>query len=778
MATMAVVERRFSHEHLDRRTHQVASESSYRRRSHVPLRRGDACLMCRAKKLKCSATKPACDQCIKRKDKCIYDSVRPASRVEKLERKLAEIEAADLQAAFAVRRHSGNGLPGQHDRYDATGFQSGFQTYQFLDPNNSNLPYSIFHSADTSASSTSPEETAAETPSLVDISTLEGQWWAPPGAYGSTAAPWDTSNLDLSTWGNRFPPAPMPSATLDVNAAVAALGLTPALPTAGTPAAHTPQSSSAAVDPLAALGGLNFDTSLATNIMGYPAWVEPPPTGQSADWINLPLSVPGKTRLEESDISQAARDYLLELFFSSPRQQFGSEVFTEAQFRAKLTLPPAQQQHPCLLFAMYGLAANTSFIPGVRGLSDSLMRMALERVEQSVRECDRVLDAINAIKVMIKCLVVDVRQGGGHGVEVYDLLMRGVGLVKSCKLDQIKSSTWTGQERAEDWPILGPPKDQWDLVERIHAFWGIWANERASTMMLSWRPILDDAFISTPLPWRAEDYFDGTISSAKDLRIMDAYLLPERGQALHYAFGSVMIAVHLCARAKYLRTERPEAARTLADLARRPRDYCAPARDEYPAAYKEIMGMVEYFSSTLPRAAVVSAGEHPSIAEQRLSTNEGLLLSARLHLHNSGHAADRPQALAAAHDIASMVPIWGERVCRSAPGGEQSHSTVRNRYGVAGPYGTMAWFWATDVLVRSARELRAEADAGAGTDADSPALDHADRAARRAEADQCVASIATIAETLRALGIGWGEGARGDERGADVEGLTGGAGAV
>ncbi len=46
--------------------------------------------MCRAKKLKCSATKPMCDQCSKRKDRCVYDAVRPASRVEKLERKLGE----------------------------------------------------------------------------------------------------------------------------------------------------------------------------------------------------------------------------------------------------------------------------------------------------------------------------------------------------------------------------------------------------------------------------------------------------------------------------------------------------------------------------------------------------------------------------------------------------------------------------------------------------------------------------------------------------------------
>lgn len=70
--------------------------------------------MCRAKKLvsliktvesrladekKCSATKPACDQCSKRQDRCVYDAIRPASRVEKLEKKLAEMEEQENQNA-------------------------------------------------------------------------------------------------------------------------------------------------------------------------------------------------------------------------------------------------------------------------------------------------------------------------------------------------------------------------------------------------------------------------------------------------------------------------------------------------------------------------------------------------------------------------------------------------------------------------------------------------------------------------------------------------------
>lgn len=39
---------------------------------------------------KCSARKPSCDQCSKRNDSCVYDTARPATRVQKLEAKLGK----------------------------------------------------------------------------------------------------------------------------------------------------------------------------------------------------------------------------------------------------------------------------------------------------------------------------------------------------------------------------------------------------------------------------------------------------------------------------------------------------------------------------------------------------------------------------------------------------------------------------------------------------------------------------------------------------------------
>ncbi|KAJ9098881.1 hypothetical protein QFC19_006219 [Naganishia cerealis] len=57
----------------------------------APLRRGDACLFCRKRKLRCDALKPSCNQCIKAKrESCEYDHGKPKSKVKILEAKIGK----------------------------------------------------------------------------------------------------------------------------------------------------------------------------------------------------------------------------------------------------------------------------------------------------------------------------------------------------------------------------------------------------------------------------------------------------------------------------------------------------------------------------------------------------------------------------------------------------------------------------------------------------------------------------------------------------------------
>lgn len=59
---------------------------------------------------KCSGSKPACENCSKRGDRCIYDHARPATRVEKLKKQLEERDEAErrLQGSRPERSSSGS----------------------------------------------------------------------------------------------------------------------------------------------------------------------------------------------------------------------------------------------------------------------------------------------------------------------------------------------------------------------------------------------------------------------------------------------------------------------------------------------------------------------------------------------------------------------------------------------------------------------------------------------------------------------------------------------
>ncbi|OCF34322.1 hypothetical protein I316_03836 [Kwoniella heveanensis BCC8398] len=74
-----------------------------------PLRRGDACLYCRKRRIRCSADKPTCQHCAKTGRECIYDSGKPVSRVKQLEEKVAELETLLKSGIASAGNGNGNG---------------------------------------------------------------------------------------------------------------------------------------------------------------------------------------------------------------------------------------------------------------------------------------------------------------------------------------------------------------------------------------------------------------------------------------------------------------------------------------------------------------------------------------------------------------------------------------------------------------------------------------------------------------------------------------------
>ena len=107
----------------------------------APLKRGDACLYCRKRRIRCSATKPSCDHCTKLKRPCVYDTGKPVSRVKQLEDKVAELEDM-LRAGPAVANVLANDAAGAPTSVR----QHGSASTDFAVPSNDSVDISMLDS--------------------------------------------------------------------------------------------------------------------------------------------------------------------------------------------------------------------------------------------------------------------------------------------------------------------------------------------------------------------------------------------------------------------------------------------------------------------------------------------------------------------------------------------------------------------------------------------------------------------------------------------------------
>lgn len=236
------------------------------------------------------------------------------------------------------------------------------------------------------------------------------------GAVTSVAQPDPAVQLDNLPW-------PLLSASNDAS-------------TMWGPAGYTPGDHSS-IDPLAGLNvdNINMDPSqlvfpphFASQSLNqqehqlYPfANQTPSSTDQAGSDVLQQMTSHGSGPLTEKDFSQPARDYLLDLFFSPPRPQASTEVWSEAQFKSRMALPGRQQPHPCLLFGIYTLAASASYIPSVRALADPLYAIACAKLEEAISQEDRLLDAINTTKMLAKWLFTRARP-----LDAYSMSWRSV----------------------------------------------------------------------------------------------------------------------------------------------------------------------------------------------------------------------------------------------------------------------------------------------------------------------------------------------------------------
>ncbi|WVQ73976.1 hypothetical protein IAR50_003557 [Cryptococcus sp. DSM 104548] len=758
----------------------------------APLRRGDACLRCRAKKLKCNANKPECDQCSKRADSCVYDIGRPATRIEKLEAELAQLDDSTTTAPSENRPSTSS-----YESSNSQGLVTPYTTAPASNSSNS-LPYvhETMYSHPYRGSGTPDPAAGLYTRQVLGI----------PGEMGYAATTGSSPDFGAGTgkamdggYGDHFrgwtwPPAGLGlnwNSTQQVQAAspgyVAPLGQSPFTVPHGTGSAGESnywsptrggQENGAAAGG-GAVGGLGLgDDGLARMSMSslgtYPTQMDftfanrpsvstplpiapqrqtslpaipgfmglPPPT--QAETAVAKDDKPPEKELTEGDVSQSARDYLLNLFFcpDPPRCRFGSECFTEAQFHHRLSLPPACQPHPALLFSMYTIAASTSYIPAIKRLEGSLYGIAVGLVERALREVEkpgegqgegqggregrgvgegeqgrRLVDVVNASKNLSKWLFTK-----GRDLEGFVWSSKAISLAVACELHKIPSSNLQENQSKSSDSLLPPPRTQWELCERIHAFWSAWGNERARRLRTPWPSLLRDEMIITPLPRPPDDYLNGTILQVPDITIRTLYTAPLKNdpRPLNSLYSFLFASLHLFHRASTVSNreiESPMSYRLLAALDGEGVGERSP-REAYPDVCAEIEGMCEWVEGVMPGRWNVRASSPGQGGEgEREGEGEGwkdqdapvislLLICTRIHLLSAAHQADHQNFLQLVDRASDLVGKWMDKMAAAEKEGQGRRGSValgskgscRNKHGLCGPYRASLFEYVVDKL--------------------------------------------------------------------------------
>nr|ODN93023.1 hypothetical protein L204_05202 [Cryptococcus depauperatus CBS 7855] len=724
-----------------------------------PLKRGDACLRCRAKKLKCSATKPVCDQCAKRRDNCVYDSTRPATGMKELDVRLAaqmeedSDEQRPLNSSYASSMSLGLGTP-----CHPIGQDNGlvFIGESFHDHSTGVLPspdpQSLFSHPSLRLSHDMP---MSSSPALLDPpSKLKRQ-----GEVNDFVAwQWPSRGLGLYDWSSQ-----------PIDPSVLAEEASPSAPTTVTQSPYMTQriqtSGKHYWSPTAAPQGIlvNHDMnhveqstvdshgnmidhagprvdSNGMNVSREKRIIEMNPTTvdsfidklciqrkqflskqslylqQSISSGKNSLLLPPRDRLlTEKDITQSARNYLLDLFFYSdpPRNQFGSEPFTQTQFYSKLLLPPEQQPHPALLFSMYTLAASVSYIPAIRYLAESLFEITKQKLDDGIRTGDRLVDIINGSKNISKWLYER-----GRLLEGYEWASRSISLCLACKLHEIPSSVFiepgedTVDEKGPLKELLPPPKDQWELCERIHAFWGVWGNEKGGTLRTGWPSMIKDEVIITPLPRPPEDYLNRTIRKVRDINFRDLYDLPFRqnSEGLDFIYGLLFSVAHLHHRARTLSSHISETSPSYRSL---DSTVQSPVRERYPEAFDEILRTCEWLEDHIPSQWRLD-GEEEGWSHVDVPVLYSLLKSTPIYLYSPSDPSDRPLFIQHTRVAANIVLECLKRLQTESNGreyrmtGQGSAGSRRNKNGLSGPYRFCQWLTIEDKLSQCAILLEEE----------------------------------------------------------------------
>ncbi|KAG8968028.1 hypothetical protein FRC03_008893 [Tulasnella sp. 419] len=501
------------------------------------LARGNACLCCRRRKLKCDGTKPHCTPCTRgrRTSECIYEEVKVKTKTQILQSRIRELEA---KVRRMEKSASSSPVASSKTSFSSPGSRRKQSSTTTLTSSPTATPETSTHQHD--------EPALFPTPAFVplDQSELLGPTYSFSTSFEQTGVPqpWLTSgDSTISTEPESFPSLPMlslsaPDSWLSAETQSSLTWITQAHSSrGGSPSISEPMrekststSSLNIVAPLATTSSVSPSFSAAT--LCHSTSVSSASTPPSLCWEDENIKQVSFDLLHASDnedIPETLRNELLQIFFQHSHQCM-FEVHIE-RFMASLDLPAPHCPHPALMNAIFLLACH--FSPPLSSSYESMFLARTRRyINQSLESSDRLINFLQASMLLAWYFFFKGRylEGQHHASSAARFAMASSLHLLKVKVDNAMGTlTFFTPGDSFEKSLLGPPKDFIDLAERINLFWSIFIADRTSSIATGLPVVIPDDEVETPFPRRFEDYKLGdSVKLDTDLTLRSIY---ERG---------------------------------------------------------------------------------------------------------------------------------------------------------------------------------------------------------------------------------------------------------
>ncbi|KAL7421553.1 hypothetical protein Q5752_003322 [Cryptotrichosporon argae] len=445
-----------------------------------PLARGDACHGCKNRKIRCSAERPACANCIKRGRQCIYrptNAPAPAQASGSSDgapsRRPSEQSQPYAAEAAPLASSSSLSLPGLPAHQHAHHYQH-HHALPMLTPAPGPIPLSL-------------------SPSYFDFDQASV---ALPAVDLAGALP------DLGAGGL----GPGPGGLSGLGSFLPTMGYTPggeALQDQTLPAEFDCLDLSWLDEADLAQGLARAEPESSHNVL----------SPECKHW----------RRIERGDgtikpITPEEQRHLLWLYFTNQRI-FGLEMHVATFYANLASADPEAQPHPCLLNAMYLVACRASPSAALREREGQFFWAAYDAMTSAIAGAHHFLDAVRAGTLLGVWLY-----SAGHYPMAVEVIGKAVSLAVACGLHDIPSSAYVAPRqrrrimRRHPVCYLPPAQSQIELAERIYAFWAVYFVEVGACTTQEWPVRIEMERVRTPLPrpWSEYEHADPHLASCDE----------------------------------------------------------------------------------------------------------------------------------------------------------------------------------------------------------------------------------------------------------------------